>query len=145
MGRSSSTLRRSARNLTIALAGLAIREIPPPVPGFTVVQTANSTQVSETGTTDTFTVTAEHAADIERRRERQPAATSREATVSPATLTFTNANWNVPQTVTVTGADDALDDGDIVSNITLSINDGASDDTYDPLADLAVQVTTVDR
>ena len=29
----------------------------------------------------------------------------------PASLTFTAANWNVAQTVTVTGVNDALDDG----------------------------------
>ena len=29
-----------------------------------------------------------------------------EGTVSPASLTFTTANWNVPQTVTVTGVND---------------------------------------
>ena len=34
-----------------------------------------------------------------------------EATVSPASLTFTPANWNVAQTVTVTGVDDLVDDG----------------------------------
>ena len=31
----------------------------------------------------------------------------------PASLTFTPANWNVAQTVTVTGVDDAVDDGDV--------------------------------
>ncbi len=31
------------------------------------------------------------------------------ATVSPATLTFTTTNWSVPQTVTVTGVDDEVD------------------------------------
>ena len=35
----------------------------------------------------------------------------------PATLTFTTANWNVAQTVTVTGVDDALDDGDVAYTI----------------------------
>jgi hypothetical protein len=35
-----------------------------------------------------------------------------EAAVSPAALTFTSANWNVFQTVTITGADDSSDDGD---------------------------------
>ena len=30
-----------------------------------------------------------------------------EGTVSPASLIFTTANWNVAQTVTVTGVDDA--------------------------------------
>src|SRR5262249_30911979 len=35
-----------------------------------------------------------------------------EGAVEPAALTFTPANWNVPQTVTVTGADDVIVDGD---------------------------------
>ncbi len=34
-----------------------------------------------------------------------------EGTVGPASLTFTNANWAAPQTVTVTGVDDAAVDG----------------------------------
>jgi hypothetical protein len=34
-----------------------------------------------------------------------------EGTVSPASLTFTTANWQRPQTVTVTGVDDAQVDG----------------------------------
>jgi hypothetical protein len=36
-----------------------------------------------------------------------------EGTVSPASLTFTAANWNAAQTVTVTGADDAAVDGSV--------------------------------
>ena len=34
-----------------------------------------------------------------------------EGTVSPSSLTFTSANWNAPQTVTVTGVDDSIADG----------------------------------
>ena len=37
-----------------------------------------------------------------------------EATVDKSTLTFTAGDWNSPQTVTVTGVDDSLDDGDKV-------------------------------
>ena len=40
-----------------------------------------------------------------------------EGTVSAASLTFTTANWNIPQTVTITGVNDAVDDGDIVYTI----------------------------
>ena len=40
-----------------------------------------------------------------------------EGTVSPASLTFTTANWNVAQTVTVTGVDDALVDGNVAYTI----------------------------
>ncbi len=42
---------------------------------------------------------------------------SSEGTVSPASLTFTAANWNTAQLVTVTGVDDAVDDGDIAYSI----------------------------
>src|SRR6185436_10208722 len=35
-----------------------------------------------------------------------------EGTLSASSLTFTTANWNLPQTVTVTGVDDSVDDGD---------------------------------
>jgi len=67
-----------------------------------------------------------------------------EATVSPATLTFTPADWDTPQTVTVTGVDDAILDGDVVTTITIAVDDANSDDTYDPLADQTVNATTSD-
>ena len=47
-----------------------------------------------------------------------------EGTVGPASLTFTTANWNVAQTVTVTGVDDAVVDGDD----RLHDRDGAGDE-----------------
>ena len=31
--------------------------------------------------------------------------------MAPASVTFTPADWNLPQTVTVTGVDDAIVDG----------------------------------
>src|SRR6185503_3946719 len=40
-----------------------------------------------------------------------------EGEASVTSLTFTAADWNVPQTVTVTGVDDAVDDGDIAYTI----------------------------
>jgi hypothetical protein len=67
-----------------------------------------------------------------------------EGTVSPSTLTFTNANWDSAQTVTVTGVDDAIDDGDVVFTVTVSVNAAASDDDYDALADADVSVTNTD-
>jgi len=51
-----------------------------------------------------------------------------EATVSTATLTFTPANWNVPQTVTLTGQDDSIADGDVAYNVVLTPS--SSDGTY---------------
>jgi hypothetical protein len=42
-----------------------------------------------------------------------------EGTPSAASLTFTAADWNLPQTVTVTGANDAVQDGDIAYSVQL--------------------------
>ncbi len=36
-----------------------------------------------------------------------------EGMVSPSSLTFTPLNWHIPQTVTVVGVDDSIDDGDV--------------------------------
>ena len=63
---------------------------------------------------------------------------------STSTLTFTSANWNNPQNVTVTGIDDDLVDGTQTTNVTVSINDAASDNDFDAVADQTVSVTTTD-
>lgn len=42
-----------------------------------------------------------------------------EGTASPASLTFTSADWQTPQTVTVTGVDDDYDDGNVTYPIVL--------------------------
>ena len=66
-----------------------------------------------------------------------------EATVS-GSITFTSENWDTPQTVTVTGVDDDLVDGDQTYDITISIVDTISDDEFDGVADQSVSSTTLD-
>ncbi|MFM7116917.1 MAG: S8 family serine peptidase [Planctomycetota bacterium] len=44
-----------------------------------------------------------------------------EGTVNVSSLTFTPTNWSVAQTVTITGVDDQLDDGDIAYSILLGV------------------------
>ena len=67
-----------------------------------------------------------------------------EATVDQSSLTFTPDTWNDAQTVTITGVDDFILDGDQTTSITLSVDDANSDDAFDPLADQTVSVTTID-
>jgi uncharacterized delta-60 repeat protein len=67
-----------------------------------------------------------------------------EVGIDKAVLTFSPANWNVPQSVTVTGIDDVIDDGDQTTLITLSIDDANSDDFFDQLLDQYIQVVTLD-
>tara|TARA_R110002074_G_scaffold388803_1_gene571733 strand:- start:637 stop:4164 length:3528 start_codon:yes stop_codon:yes gene_type:complete len=104
---------------------------------FTVSETALT--VDENAGTDTFTVVL----------DAQPSSNvvfdissddTNEATVDKATVTFTTANWNMAQTVTVTGIDDAVTTND-VATIIISINDASSDNTFDSLADKTVAVT----
>ena len=114
------------------------------LPGFTVTQTGGTTQVSENGTTDTFTVvltiqpSSNVVLDI---LSGDPG----EATAGPTSLTFTTANWNVAKTVTVTGVNDSIIDGTQSSTITVRVNDAASDDNFDPLPDKTVAVSTTDN
>ena len=56
---------------------------------------------------------AELAADGRRDDRAVQLSDTTEGTVSPASLVFTPANWNTPQTVTVTGVDDAVVDGPV--------------------------------
>ncbi|MEZ4818902.1 MAG: hypothetical protein R3A45_03020 [Bdellovibrionota bacterium] len=58
-------------------------------------------------------------------------------------INLTNANWNTPQTITVTPVSD-VDLADESVTITLSVNDGSSDDDFDPLADQTVTALVID-
>ena len=113
------------------------------VPGFAIVQSGGSTAVTEPNTTDTFTVvlTAQPLTSVAFTVSSNDTTAS---TVSPPVLTFTNANWNVAQNVTVTAANDTQVDGSQSSTITVAINDASSENTFDSLADQTVSVTTAD-
>ncbi len=65
-------------------------------------------------------------------------------TVAPTPLTFTSQNWNAPQAVTVTAAED--DDGkDETAKVTHTVDDASSADEYDGLSTTqAVSVTDND-
>jgi len=98
--------------------------------------------VAETGTTATFTVVlnAAPSADVEIPLSSDDEG---EVTVSPATLTFTSENFDAPQTVTVTGVDDDIADGDQVS--TVVVGAATSEDAgYDGLDLDDVEVTNTD-
>ncbi|MBM4093899.1 MAG: DNRLRE domain-containing protein, partial [Planctomycetes bacterium] len=83
--------------------------------GITVTPTAGLV-TSETGQQATFTVRLDTppAADV---TIALSSSNTQEGTVAPASLTFTPENWNLPQTVTVTGVDDAVVDGPVAYTI----------------------------
>ncbi|SHN90500.1 hypothetical protein BHECKSOX_677 [Bathymodiolus heckerae thiotrophic gill symbiont] len=67
-----------------------------------------------------------------------------EGTVSPSSVTFTSANWNSTQTITITGVDDYVDDGDIAYTIVTAAAT-SSDSDYSGYNAADVSVTNTDN
>ncbi len=112
--------------------------------GVTVSTISGNT--TEAGGTATYTVvlTAQPTGNVE---IDSASNDSTEGTVTTGgTLTFTTSNWNTPQTVTVTGAEDYLDDGDVAYSVVVTVDaDNTADTTYDGINPADVSVTTTDN
>lgn len=123
VGNNVFEVRASNANCEIPMSSSAtiiVRE-----PGATV--SAISGNTSESGGTATFTVVLKTQPNAS---VTIPISSSdlTEGTVSTTSLTFTTANWNTPQTVTVTGVNDVIIDGDIT--YTIEIGTTSSADPY---------------
>ena len=98
-------------------------------------------QATEAGASATFTVallTQPTAAVTISVTSQDPS----EGRVEPAMLTFTTSGYNTAQTVTVTGQDDIIDDGNVTWTVRLASSSG--DANYNTLSDEDVPVTTTD-
>src|SRR5439155_1660009 len=84
-------------------------------PGITVTPTSGLT-TTEGGGTATFTVVLDSSpsANVTVGLSSNDLT---EGTVAPASVTFTSANWNTAQTVTVTGVNDFVADGNVAYTI----------------------------
>ena len=109
--------------------------------GFTVSPT--SIVVSESPTSQDFTVvlTRIPSSDVVL---SLVVSDSSEITLSTATLTFTTSTWSSTQTVTLTGVDDLIRDGDILQDLVITVVDSLSDDDYDTVSDTLISVRTQD-
>ena len=106
------------------------------------VSPTSGLNTTEAGGTDTFNIVL----------TRQPTANvtiglsssdTSEGTVSPSSVTFTPSNWNTARTVTVTGVNDDLDDGDMGFNI-VTASATSTDPNYSGLNADDVSVTNRD-
>ncbi len=114
------------------------------IPGPAIeVSKLSQTSVSESGTTSTFTVrlATEPTGNV---TMAVSSSDTTEGTVNKSSLTFTSANWYVPQVVTVTGADDGSQDGPISYAITFG-NSSSSDGNYNNIATPSLSITTIDN
>ena len=106
-------------------------------PGFTLSKSALT--IGENAGTGIFTVVLD-AQPLNDVVFKVTSDDTNEATVDESTLTFTTANWDTLQTVTVTGVNDNIDRNDNAT-ITVSVDDASSDDYFDALDDQTVAVT----
>jgi len=113
------------------------------VAGFTIVESDGDTSTSEDGSTDTFTVVLNRRTLISNVVFNITSSNVTEGTVSPSTLTFTTANWDTPQTVTVTGVDDAIVDGIQAYDVDVSVALGSAI-SYLGVPDQTVSVENID-
>ena len=109
---------------------------------FQRVNTTGPGITTEAGGTATFSVVldSQPAADV---TISITSGDTTEGTVSASSLTFTAANWNVPRTVTVTGVNDDVDDGDVSYLITGAT--ASTDANYSGMPVAAVSMTNVDN
>jgi hypothetical protein len=108
---------------------------PPPintVPAIFIAQSAGDTKLNEFGV-DAFDVVLEKAPQSNVVISLASGDTNI-ATVDKPTLTFTPANWNLPQRVAVRGVDNHAINPDQLVNITVAVIAALSDDQYDPVA-----------
>ena len=108
-----------------------------------VTVSAISGNTSEAGGSATFTVVLDRAPTANVTIAVSSNNTI-EGTVSTASLTFTSANWYTPQTVTVTGQDDTLVDGNRAYTVVLGAA-ASSDAAYNGLNAADVAVTNTDN
>lgn len=103
--------------------------------------TGSGLTTTEAGGTSIFTVSlsSEPAANVEIAIESSNTA---EGTVDPTSITFTPANWDTPQAITVTGVDDTDDDGD--QTYTINFTSSSTDPEYNELDIEGVSVTNTD-
>ncbi|TWT59616.1 choice-of-anchor Q domain-containing protein [Rubinisphaera italica] len=110
-------------------------------PGITIVESGDSTDVTEGGATDTYTIVL----------DSQPTddvtitiAGDTQLNLAPTTLVFTSANWDLAQEVTVAAVDDYLNEG--AHNGTIMHTVTSTDADYDSftVADITVAITDND-
>ncbi|MEK0189337.1 calcium-binding protein, partial [Microcoleus anatoxicus PTRS2] len=123
-------------------ADVAVTNTDNDTKGITVTPTTGLT-TTEAGGKATFTVVlnTQPTADV---TIPLTSSNTAEGTVDKSSLTFTPANWNVAQTVTVTGVDDSVVDGNIAYNIVTAAAT-STDTNYSGVNATDVAVTNTDN
>ncbi len=151
----TSTITHTATSTDTTYKGITIVSVTATVidddgAGVAIVESDGSTSVSEDGGTDSYTVVLDtqptHSVDITVTSGTPGSATvNKSGGVAGAsqTLTFTTANWNQPQTVTVTGVNDDVDNPTSRTSI-ITHTATSTDAEYNEINIVSVTATVID-
>ena len=150
-GAHSSTITHSAASADGGYDGVAIANVTADVTdndtaGVTVTESGGSTDVAEGGATDAYTVVlkSEPSDDVIITVTPDGESDLGAGAGGAIQLTFTAADWDSAQTVTVTAVDDGIDEGTHSSTITHSA--ASADDNYGgiDIGNITVSITDND-
>ncbi len=112
---------------------------PATPPGVTITESGGSTDVTEGGATDSYTIVlnTQPSADV------TIAFNTGTQLQAISSVTFTSANWNTPQTITVTANDDNVVEGSHTGTITHSAT--SSDANYNGISIANVTANITDN
>jgi hypothetical protein len=117
--------------------------LPPSIPPGITVSPTSGLMTTEAGGTASFTVLldSQPTADVIIGLSNSDTT---EGTLSVSSLTFTSANWNLSQTVTVSGVDDPIIDGNIAYSI-LTASAVSSDSNYNGIKASDITLINIDN
>jgi parallel beta-helix repeat protein len=128
---------------TTALTFVNSDDDPPLAGGAVSITNITSTNTTEAGAIANFSVvlTSAPTADV---TINLAISNQGEATLSSSTITFTTANWNIAQVVTVTGLDDTLVDGN-ASYVVMTSATISTDTNYNNVVVQDIAFTNTDN
>ncbi|NDE18469.1 hypothetical protein EBZ80_26540, partial [bacterium] len=136
-----NTNRHRARALAALLFALfALAGTGLSAAGVTIAESGGTTIVAELGATDSYSVVLDTAPTS---AVTITLNSGSQLTVAPASLVFTTANWNVPQTVSVSAVNDLTPEGSHTGTITHGA--ASADAQYNGLSIASVQATIADN
>ncbi len=141
-GSHSTTITQTASSADMLYSGIAVASVPVNITdndtaGVSVVESGGATLLTEGGATGSYTLalTTQPTADV-----TFSITPDSQVTVDKSTVTFTNASWNIPQTVTVTAVDDFVAEG-MHSGLIVHGTPVSADPSYNNVSAAARNVT----
>jgi hypothetical protein len=143
----SETLTHTVTSTDSAYQNLSVNDVTVQVidddaPGIRLTESGISTAVLEGGSGDTYTIVLESAplAPV-----TVALSTDEGVTLSTSSLTFTDNNWNQPQTVTVNAVNNDIDEGGRTVLISHTVSSADANYNGFELADVTVAITEDDQ